>query len=344
MLPQWCTGGPWRAGRHSDLKLSNLVGVSRLSAARCYLADPTELLPVQQPVPKNPHRAKSHVLAVHVPLAFEGMHCKHPNVRLAAAGQQIQVRPRLDSSGQVHAWSQVSTQGDAGVSLAALEEGQSSLLSCSASATSVQQGASPGSRAPVRHGAAAALLAPYCSATSTLCTRASRCRDQPPMSRSTKVPGLRCLQQEPGQASSDPHNAATGGAVAEDVAQKPANLAGASVCLSLTVEGTPLSDAGSGGMTAQEPLTDWRLVLGPALLVENLLPVRGTFLVWEQPQVGGLRRAAALQDEGSEGKVYCMRGMQHRAGLFSGSGCCSVGWPSPESATASTILVQHIKA
>ena len=118
--------------------------------------------------------------------------------------------------------------------------------------------------------------------------------------------------------------------MAEDVAQKPANLAGASVCLSLTVEGTPLSDAGSGGMTAQEPLTDWRLVLGPALLVENLLPVRGTFLVWEQPQVGGLRRAAALwvkmQDKGSEGKVYCMRGMQHRAGLFSGSGCCSVGW------------------
>ena len=74
--------------------------------------------------------------------------------------------------------------------------------------------------------------------------------------------------------------------MAEDVSQDPAKLAGAAVSLSLTVEGTPLSDAGSGGTTVQEPVMDWRLVLGPALLVENLLPVPGTFLVWEQPQVG----------------------------------------------------------
>ena len=89
--------------------------------------------------------------------------------------------------------------------------------------------------------------------------------------------------------------------MAEDVGQDPARLAGASVALSLTVEGTPLSDAGSGGMATQEPLTDWRLVLGPALLVENLLPVRGTFLVWEQPQVGGLRSAAAPRAAVSDG-------------------------------------------
>ena len=86
------------------------------------------------------------------------------------------------------------------------------------------------------------------------------------------------------------HAAAGAAPVAEEASKDPCKLAGSSVWLSLTVEGTPLSDAGSGGLAAQEPVTDWRLVLGPALLVENLLPVRGNFLVWEQTQVRPLPR------------------------------------------------------
>ena len=33
------------------------------------------------------------------------------------------------------------------------------------------------------------------------------------------------------------------------------------------------------------PLTDWQLVARPPLVLENQLPVPGTFLVWEQPKV-----------------------------------------------------------
>ena len=44
------------------------------------------------------------------------------------------------------------------------------------------------------------------------------------------------------------------------------------------------------------PLTDWQLVARPPLVLENQLPVPGTFLVWEQPKVchssGSSRRYA----------------------------------------------------
>ena len=140
-------------------QLAHLVRLSCF-AARCYLDAPQRRCPCSKAC--TPHKlhvlASSRMSAHHTrAMAFEGMHCQHTDIRLAAAGQQIHVRPRLDTSGQAHAWSQVSTQGDTGVSLAALEEGQSSLLSCSASATSVQQGAAlgthmqPGAALPCLH-------------------------------------------------------------------------------------------------------------------------------------------------------------------------------------------------
>ena len=58
-----------------------------------------------------------------------------------------------------------------------------------------------------------------------------------------------------------------------------AKLAMSQVWLSLTVEGDPLPSNGG------EPLTDWRIVVAPPLVFQNQLPVRGSFLVWEEPRV-----------------------------------------------------------
>lgn len=71
------------------------------------------------------------------------------------------------------------------------------------------------------------------------------------------------------------------------------NLAAAQAVFSITVEGDLLPDS-DGAPTSAEPLTDWRLVVAPALVLENLLPIRGTFMVWEQPQAGCPTRLACL--------------------------------------------------
>ena len=78
--------------------------------------------------------------------------------------------------------------------------------------------------------------------------------------------------------------AAGSAAVADGASADPDALLNCAAWLSLTAEGTPLADASAGGVAA-EPLTDWRLVLGAPLVVENLLPVRGSFCVWEQAPV-----------------------------------------------------------
>jgi len=51
------------------------------------------------------------------------------------------------------------------------------------------------------------------------------------------------------------------------------------IWLSLTVEGEPLTNDGG------EPLTDWRIVALPPLVIQNQLPVTASLLVWEEPQV-----------------------------------------------------------
>lgn len=68
------------------------------------------------------------------------------------------------------------------------------------------------------------------------------------------------------------------------------SLAAAPTAFSITVEGDLLADSDSAPATA-EPLTDWRLVVAPALVLQNLLPIRGTFLVWERPQVQSMPNA-----------------------------------------------------
>ena len=83
-----------------------------------------------------------------------------------------------------------------------------------------------------------------------------------------------------------PPIAAAGSLMDDDsgaAAQGSTNLAAAQAVFSVTVEGDVLPDS-NGAPASAEPLTDWRLVVAPALVVENLLPVKGTFLVWERPQ------------------------------------------------------------
>lgn len=56
-------------------------------------------------------------------------------------------------------------------------------------------------------------------------------------------------------------------------------LALSQIWLSLIVEGDVLPSDGG------EPLTDWRIVVSPPLVIQNQLPVTGSFLVWEVPRV-----------------------------------------------------------
>ncbi len=59
-----------------------------------------------------------------------------------------------------------------------------------------------------------------------------------------------------------------------------AELAAATVWLSATVEAEQLS-----GVSRTEMLTDWRIVIAPPLVLDNQLPLRGSFLIWERPKV-----------------------------------------------------------
>ena len=59
-------------------------------------------------------------------------------------------------------------------------------------------------------------------------------------------------------------------------------LAAAAVWLSLNVEGDMVASDGL------DPLTDWRIVVAPPLVLQNQLPVRGTCLLWEEPKVCAL--------------------------------------------------------
>ena len=36
---------------------------------------------------------------------------------------------------------------------------------------------------------------------------------------------------------------------------------------------------------ALQPLTDWRIVVSPPLVIENTLPIAGSYIVWELPEV-----------------------------------------------------------
>lgn len=54
------------------------------------------------------------------------------------------------------------------------------------------------------------------------------------------------------------------------------------VWLSITVEGEVFDEA---DRPALQPLTDWRIVVSPPLILENTLPISGSYIVWERPEV-----------------------------------------------------------
>jgi hypothetical protein len=43
---------------------------------------------------------------------------------------------------------------------------------------------------------------------------------------------------------------------------------------------------------ALQPLTDWRIVVSPPLVIENTLPIAGSYIVWELPKVSIVFRVA----------------------------------------------------
>ncbi|KAK9815130.1 hypothetical protein WJX73_008307 [Symbiochloris irregularis] len=81
-------------------------------------------------------------------------------------------------------------------------------------------------------------------------------------------------------------------------------VAASQAVFSITVEGDLLADSASARASA-EPLTDWRLVVAPALVVHNLLPVKGTFMVWQKPEGSNLKLCQSGQvGSGEKAHVY----------------------------------------
>lgn len=63
-----------------------------------------------------------------------------------------------------------------------------------------------------------------------------------------------------------------------------AELAAAPVWFSATVEAESLPGASRG-----EGVADWRIVLAAPLVLDNQLPHKGSFLIWERPKVHSLQ-------------------------------------------------------
>ena len=59
-----------------------------------------------------------------------------------------------------------------------------------------------------------------------------------------------------------------------------AELASAPVWFSTTVEAESLP-----GTSRSESITDWRIVVAAPLVLDNQLPHKGSFLIWERPKV-----------------------------------------------------------
>lgn len=57
---------------------------------------------------------------------------------------------------------------------------------------------------------------------------------------------------------------------------------GPSFWVSVTVEGEAFDEAEH---PPRQPLTDWRIVIAPPLVIENTLPIGGNFIVWERTEV-----------------------------------------------------------
>ena len=71
-------------------------------------------------------------------------------------------------------------------------------------------------------------------------------------------------------------------AVSQDNKTLASKLAASPIWLSLTVD----ADTFPSSSQEYDPLTDWKIVAAAPLILENQLPVAGTYLVWEKPKVG----------------------------------------------------------
>ena len=60
------------------------------------------------------------------------------------------------------------------------------------------------------------------------------------------------------------------------------DISSSTVWLSLTLDGEVFDEAEK---FALQPLTDWRIVVSAPLVIENTLPIAGSYIVWEQPEV-----------------------------------------------------------
>ena len=111
-------------------------------------------------------------------------------------------------------------------------------------------------------------------AAAVLCDRVMSSADHPTQSCTSS---MHQHNRVPVQASS----AETGACLraGEGTSQQSAD---SPLWLSLSVEAELFPETRTNGFA---PLTDWQLVARPPLVLENQLPVPGTFLVWEQPQV-----------------------------------------------------------
>ena len=72
-------------------------------------------------------------------------------------------------------------------------------------------------------------------------------------------------------------------AVSQDNKTLASKLAASPIWLSLTVDADTFPSSSS---QEYDPLTDWKIVAAAPLILENQLPVAGTYLIWEKPKVG----------------------------------------------------------
>ncbi|KAL3132004.1 hypothetical protein ABBQ32_14227 [Trebouxia sp. C0010 RCD-2024] len=82
-----------------------------------------------------------------------------------------------------------------------------------------------------------------------------------------------------------------------------AKLAASPVWLSLTLDAETFP---STGQQEYRPLMDWKVVAAAPLIIENQLPVSGTYLIWETPRDGGnmLMRQSGSIESGERVHIY----------------------------------------
>lgn len=86
-----------------------------------------------------------------------------------------------------------------------------------------------------------------------------------------------CLRADTGDSSSA---AAKAKAARQSGEGGAAELASAPMWFSTTVEAESLP-----GTSRSESITDWRIVVAAPLVLDNQLPHKGSFLIWERPKV-----------------------------------------------------------